>query len=112
MPLSFLLIVKDKKYTKIGNQIMILLPLVFFIEVIQLITMVGRFDVDDILLNVGGGIVFVFLLNKLKLSDRMRNLFYTDFNLSYKVKKTLYLVSCILLVLIDIFMLLIFIGSL
>lgn len=112
MPLSFLLIVKDKKYTKIGNQIMILLPLVFFIEVIQLITMVGRFDVDDIILNVGGGIIFIFLLNKLKLSDRMRNLFYTDFNLSYKVKKTLYLVSCILLVLIDIFMFLIFIGSL
>ena len=110
MPLSFLLIVKDKKYTKIGNQIMILLPLVFFIEVIQLITMVGRFDVDDIILNVGGGIVF--LLNKLKLSDRMRNLFYTGFNLNYKVKKTLYLVSCILLVLIDIIMFLIFIESL
>ena len=74
--------------------------------------MVGRFDVDDIILNVDGGIVFVFLLNKLKLSDRMRNLFYTDFNLNYKVKKTLYLVSCILLVLIDIIMFLIFIESL
>ncbi len=112
IPLSFFLIVKDKKYNNILNQIMVLLPLAFFIEVIQLIFKVGRFDCDDIILNVGGGIIFVYLIKKLKLSDKIRNLFYTDFNLSYKVKKNLYLLSFILLIITNICMFFIFMETL
>ena len=79
MPLSFLLIVKDKKYIKIGNQIMILLPLVFFIEVIQLITMVGRFDVDDIILNTVGGIIGsgIYIITD-SIKERLPKIFKND----------------------------------
>ena len=60
MPLSFLLMLKDKKFYKLKNQFIYLGVTTFIIEILQLITSTGRFDIDDFILNIGGGLLLLF----------------------------------------------------
>lgn len=102
MPISLLLTLKDDKYKKIKNQFLSLSIIVVIIEFLQLILSTGSFDVDDYILNVGGGLLFFIFISKFKLIDRIKKLFYTDFNLKTTLKKILYYILVILVIVIDV----------
>ncbi len=103
MPLSLLLIIKDKKYENIKYQFIYLVIVVLLIEVLQFVSSTGRFDIDDFILNVIGGLLFLIVIKKVKVTDKIRNLFYTDFNISKLIKYISLLLICIVIIVIDIF---------
>ena len=90
IPLSFLLMLKEDKYKKILNQLKILFPTIFLIELLQTYSGTGSFDIDDIILNIGGSIVFTFLITRFNIIDKIKKLFYKDFNLNIKLKYILF----------------------
>ena len=105
IPLSFLLMLKDKKYYQVKAQFIYLSITVLIIELLQLITSTGRFDIDDFILNVGGSLLFVIIMNRMKLIEKLKNLFYQDFHIP-KIGK--WIVECFLfvfIILIDIMIL-------
>lgn len=105
IPLSFLLMLKDKKYYQVKVQFIYLSITVLIIELLQLITSTGRFDIDDFILNVGGSLLFVIIMNRMKLIEKLKNLFYQDFHIP-KIGK--WIVECFLfvfIILIDIMIL-------
>ena len=106
IPLSFLLMIKDKKYNNVLRQLLIILPIVVAIELLQAFTHTGSFDVDDIILNYFGTVIFTFLITRFHLIDKIRKFFYTDYKLKDNVKNTMFYIS-ISLVVICIFGLLI-----
>ena len=92
VPLSFLLMLLNDKYKNILKQTIIILPTIILIEVLQAFTYTGTFDVDDIILNYIGTVIFIILLEKTKLIDKIKPLFYKDFKLKNKTKyHTLYI---------------------
>ena len=101
IPLSFLLMIKDKKYNNVLKQTIIVLPVILIIEVLQAFTHTGAFDVDDIILNYGGTVIFTFLITRFHIIDKIRKLFYTDFKLNKKTKNILFYISLILLIIFD-----------
>lgn len=88
IPLSFLLILKDNKYKNILRQTVILLPSILMTEILQMITNVGVFDIDDIILNYLGVLLFVIIMNIVNV-DKIYKQFNTDFHLKSKTKKVL-----------------------
>lgn len=102
MPLSFLLMLKDKKFYKLKNQLIYLGVTTFIIEILQLITSTGRFDIDDFILNIGGGLLFVILLSKINGIDKCKSLFYQDFNIPKLGKIILWIIPLIFIILVDI----------
>lgn len=96
IPLSFLLMIKNKKYNNILNQIKIILPIILCIEFLQLYSDTGVFDIDDIILNLSGVIIFTFLITRFHLIDRIRNLFYKDLKLNKYIKYSLFIISLII----------------
>ncbi len=106
IPLSFLLMIKDKKYNNVLRQLLIILPIVVAIELLQAFTHTGSFDVDDIILNYFGTVIFTFLITRFHLIDKIRKFFYTDYKLKDNVKNTMFYIS-ISLVVVCIFVLLI-----
>lgn len=98
VPLSFLLMLLNDKYKNILKQTLIILPTIILIEVLQAFTYTGTFDVDDIILNYMGTVIFFILLEKTKLIDKIKPLFYKDFKLKNKTKyHTLYITLTILI---------------
>ena len=98
VPLSFLLMLLNDKYKNILKQTIIILPTIILIEVLQAFTYTGTFDVDDIILNYMGTVIFIILLEKTKLIDKIKPLFYKDFKLKNKTKyHTLYITLTILI---------------
>lgn len=57
LPLGFLLPMAYKSYHKLWKASSLLLAVIVGIEMFQLITMVGAFDVDDIILNFAGAVI-------------------------------------------------------
>ena len=106
IPLSFLLMIKDKKYNNVLRQLLIILPIVIAIELLQAFTHTGSFDIDDIILNYFGTVIFTFLITRFHLIDKIRKFFYTDYKLKDKLKNTMFYIS-ISLVVICIFVLLV-----
>ena len=102
IPLSFILMIKDKKYNNILRQTLIIVPIIIAIELLQAITHAGAFDIDDIILNYLGIIIFTFLITRFNLIEKIRNLFYTDFKLNAKVKHLIYSISLLLVIIYDI----------
>lgn len=96
IPLSFLLMIKNKKYNNILNQIKIILPTIICIEFLQLYGDCGVFDIDDIILNLVGVIVFTFLITRFHIIDKIRNLFYKDLKLNKYIKYSLLIISLII----------------
>ena len=90
VPLSFLLMLKNKKYNHIGKQLLIIVPIVLAIEFLQEITWVGSFDVDDILLNLLGVILFTFFITRFDMISKIRKLFFTTFKNKKAVKYFFY----------------------
>lgn len=100
IPLSFLLILKDNKYKNILRQTIIILPSILMTETLQMITNVGVFDIDDIILNYLGVLLFIIIINILN-TDKIRKLFNTDFHLKSKTKRIL---DVIIILILTIFM--------
>lgn len=101
IPLSFLLMIKDKKYNNVLKQSLIILPTILTIEVLQASTHTGSFDVDDIILNYGGTLIFTLLITRFHIIDNIRKLFNTDFKLKNKTKNILFYTSLIVLIAFD-----------
>ena len=108
IPLSLLLMIKNKKYNNILKQSIIILPITIIIEFLQASTHTGIFDIDDIILNYIGTLIFTFLITRFHFIDKIRNLFYTDFHLKIKTKNILFYTSLLLVIVFDI---IIFIGK-
>ena len=108
IPLSLLLMIKNKKYNNILKQSIIILPITIIIEFLQASTHTGIFDIDDIILNYIGTLIFTFLITRFNFIDKIRNLFYTDFHLKIKTKNILFYTSLLLVIVFDI---IIFIGK-
>lgn len=102
IPLSLLLMIKDKKYNNVLRQSLIILPTILIIEVFQASTHTGAFDVDDIILNYGGTIIFTFIITRFHIIDIIRKLFNTDFKLNNKTKNILFYISLIVTLLLDV----------
>ncbi len=103
VPLSLLLMLLNDKYKRISKQTIIILPTIILIELLQAFTHTGTFDVDDIILNYLGAIIFVIFLKKIKLINKIKSLFYKDFKLKNKTKYlTLFITLTILIVFITI----------
>lgn len=102
IPLSFLLMIRDKKFNNILKQSLITFPIIIFIEVLQAFTHTGAFDVDDIFLNYIGIVIFTFLITRFDIIGKIRSLFYTDFKLNNKVKKNIFYISLIIIIIFDI----------
>lgn len=97
IPLSFLLILKDNKYKNILKQTLILLPSILMTELLQMITSVGVFDIDDIILNYFGVLLFIIIMNIVNI-DKIRKLFNSDFHLKSKTKRVLDVVIIFILI--------------
>ena len=69
---------------------------------LQAFTHTGSFDIDDIILNYMGVVVFTFLITRFKIIDKIRKLFYTDFKLKLRHKKVLFYISLTVLIVTDI----------
>lgn len=81
IPLSFLLMIKNKKYNNILRQTPITLPLIIFIEILQTYTHTGTFDICDIILNYLGTIIFTFIITRFNLIEKIKKLFIQITNL-------------------------------
>ena len=97
--------IKDKKYNNVLKQSLIILPTILTIEVLQASTHTGSFDVDDIILNYGGILIFTFLITRFHIIDNIRKLFNTDFKLKTKTKNILFYTSLIVLIAFDLIIL-------
>ena len=93
--------IKDKKYNNVLKQSLIILPTILTIEVLQASTHTGSFDVDDIILNYGGTLIFTLLITRFHIIDNIRKLFNTDFKLKNKTKNILFYTSLIVLIAFD-----------
>jgi glycopeptide antibiotics resistance protein len=62
MPLSIFLRLLVKRCKRVFYTILLCLEFSLFAEIVQLVTKVGSFDVDDLLLNTFGGICGIILL--------------------------------------------------
>lgn len=102
IPLSFLLMIKNKKYNNILRQTPITLPLIIFIEILQTYTHTGTFDIDDIILNYLGTIIFTFIITRFNLIEKIKKIFYTDYKFNEKLKNYLLYFSLILIIIFDI----------
>ena len=98
IPLSFLLMVKSKKYNNIFRQSLIILPTIIGIEIFQAFTYVGTFDIDDILLNYMGAIIFTFLITRFSIINKIRTIFYTDYKLKNNLKIIMFYSTIFLLI--------------
>ena len=97
IPLSFLLILEDSKYKNILRQTLIILPSILMTELLQMITSVGVFDIDDIILNYLGVLLFVIIMNIVN-TYKILKIFNTDFHLKSKTKRILDAVIILILI--------------
>ena len=101
VPFSFLLILKNEKNTSFLRQTLITLPIILIIEITQAITHTGTFDIDDIILNYIGIIIFT-LIGKFIPVTKIKKLFISDFNLKESLKYLMFTCLLIILIIFDI----------
>lgn len=96
IPLSFLLMVKDNKYKNIFKQLKIILVMIICIEFLQLVTGTGTLDIDDVILNSSGVIIFTFLITRFSIIDYIKKIFYFDLKLNKKIAYFGFMLSIII----------------
>ncbi len=101
MPMAFFLPLVFKKQKKFKNFFITIILIVFGIELIQLLTASGRFDIDDFILNVSGATLMYFLLKIKDVNKLIKNIFLLEKN---KIpKKSLFsIIICILIVILGV----------
>lgn len=106
MPMSFFLPLLFEKENKFINYFFTIFLIVLGIELTQILTSAGRFDIDDIILNVLGAIVMYFILRVKTINKLIQNIFLLEKNII--VKKDL--IRIIIIIIIIIIVLVIVIG--
>ena len=91
IPLSIIILLKDEKNKSIKKQFLFLGISSFMIEFFHLLYSAGSFDIDDYILNVFGPILFILLINKLNVTQKIINVFNSDFNIRHNMKLCIYI---------------------
>ena len=99
MPMALFLPLLFKKQSKFKNFIITMVISILGIESLQLITTSGRFDIDDLILNLFGAVIMYLLLNIKSVNDLINNIFLLEHN---KISKKSYIkiISFILIIII------------
>lgn len=111
MPLSLLLMLKNDKNRKLSRQFIKISIIVLIIEILQLVFSCGKFDIDDFILNVGGALIFSYMLLKTNLLLKINKLFTTDIKLKEFLKNILILIIIFLIVIFNILLIFELIGT-
>lgn len=80
MPFAFFLKYLFKRETKFINFLLTILLIVISFELIQLLTLSGSFDVDDIILNILGAILFYLFISLKGIDKLLKNIFFLEKN--------------------------------
>lgn len=88
MPMALFLPLLFKKQSKFKNFIVTIVIIILGIELLQLITTTGRFDIDDLILNLFGAAIMYLLLNIKSVRNLINNIFLLEHN---KISKKLYI---------------------
>ena len=102
MPLSFLLIIFNKRYSSYKEQLKILFIIVLGIEFCQFILSAGRLDIDDFILNIVGAMIFFTIIKKAKLIEPLRNFFHGDLNIPKMTKYIILIFVSVAIIVMDI----------
>lgn len=111
IPMAFFLPLLFEKTKKIKKFTITMLIIIFGIEVFQLITTSGRFDIDDFILNLFGALFGYIVLNMKSINKLIRNIFLLEKN---NISKTEYAKTGILITicLVPIFLLIVYRNNL
>lgn len=96
MPFSLLLMLKDDRYRKIYVQAIIIFITTSSIEILQLLTNAGAFDIDDIILNFSGALLFSLVMIIFNIPKYLNKLFYQDFKLKNNIKYLIFTIALII----------------
>lgn len=102
VPLSVLLPLIDESFKRIWKFISMTFMISLFIECFQLITNLGSFDIDDILLNSFGAVFLYLIIFKTNIYKWFYNIFY-KFNIPLKIANCFYYLILLFIVIIDVF---------
>lgn len=105
IPFSILLLLKNKKYISIKKQFIMLSIISLIIELLQLLFCVGRFDIDDYILNVFGSLLFVLIISKSKIYKKKTNVLNIIYNINVKIKLLIYFCIYIIMFAFSIYLL-------
>lgn len=70
MPFGYFIPRLFRRYTAFTRFVLLTFVVLLFVETLQAVTLIGCFDVDDILLNLAGAIIGFFISRRLKLWKR------------------------------------------
>lgn len=101
-PLAVLLPLLNDKFKRVKNYFFCVLILTIIIESAQYIFKLGSFDIDDIILNVGGTVLFYIIIYKSKLKSIINKIFLT-YKSDKKIFKYLYYLSMIFSIIVIIY---------
>ncbi len=90
MPLTLLLVLKDEKYKRYFLQFKILFLTVLSIELLQVFLSVGSFDIDDFILNIGGAMLLLVVLNTVDIVPFVKKFFYNRFKTRKRLNYVIY----------------------
>ena len=102
IPLTFLIKITWKKIST-KKMLLILIICTFFIEISQLLFCAGRFDIDDFILNISGGIIFNYALNKLNIIHKISVLFNKTKSLKNIIKVIMFILVNLVIILLNIY---------
>lgn len=83
-PLAIILPLISDTFKKMTNFIITIIITTFAVELIQVLTCSGSFDIDDIILNFSGATILYIIAKKSKISKYIYHLFY-----EFRIKKKL-----------------------
>lgn len=101
-PLAVLLPLFNDKFKRVKNYFLCVLILTIIIESAQYIFKLGSFDIDDIILNVAGTVLFYIIIYRSKLKNIVNKIFLT-YKSDKKVFKYLYYLSMIFSIIVIIY---------
>lgn len=99
MPMAFFLPLLLNKQNRFKNFFITIILIVFGIELVQLLTASGRFDIDDFILNVSGATLMYFILKIKDVNKLIKNIFLLEKNKISK-KSIISIIISILLVIL------------
>ena len=102
MPMSFFLPLLFKKENNFKTFFLTMLTIILGIELLQLFGGVGRFDIDDIILNVGGSLIMFKILKINVINNLIKNIFLLEKNKINK-KKLIKLICLFMIIIFVIF---------
>lgn len=88
MPMAFFLPLLFKKQNKFKNFVLTTTGIILLIEILQLITSSGRFDIDDLILNLSGALILYGIIKIKSVNNLIRNIFLLEKN---KISKKSYI---------------------